>query len=296
MTTAAPGNESTFYYAVLLAATLHGIAILGLSFNLPKSPPPKLEQTLEITVVRPSPDAEAPEEPRFLAESNQQASGNVDEAVKPTLNPAMEAPVKLQTAEQNQTEPEPEPQPEPREEIETEPQIVREEPKAEIQAPQQDPGEASSKPRLNARQLLANLDQEVRNLSAELDYRTELYAERPRRKAISASTKEHLYASYLAAWRRKIENIGNLNYPQEARRNKLYGSLVLHVAVRADGSVKSVRVVRSSGEPILDEAAINIVQLAAPFAPFPPAIREQVDILDITRTWQFLRGNRLTSR
>lgn len=296
MTTQGPDSTSTLYYAIALAAALHGGLIMGLSFNLPKPPPLALEQRLEITVVRPNPDAAPPEEPRFLAAANQEASGNQEAVAKPTVSPPMEAAITPETPVQEAPEPEPDPGAEPVEASETEPRIVEEAPQAEAQPQEIDPGKAARKPRLNARQLLANLDQEIRNLSAELDYRTELYAERPRRKAISASTKEHLFASYLEAWRRKVENVGNLNYPQEARRNNLYGSLVLHVALRADGSVMSVRVVRSSGEPILDEAAVSIVRLAAPYAPFPPAIREQVDILDITRTWQFLRGNRLMSR
>ncbi|MGQ9659508.1 MAG: energy transducer TonB [Thermochromatium sp.] len=114
---------------------------------------------------------------------------------------------------------------------------------------------------------------------------------RARRTAISASTREFRYASYLAAWAQKVERIGNLNYPQAARDQRLYGSLVLHVAVRADGSVESIRVVRSSGFDLLDQAAIQIVELAAPFSPFPPDIAAETDVLDIVRTWQFMRGD-----
>lgn len=295
MTKRAGDESSTLYYAGLLALTLHGVAILGLSFVLPPAEQPKPEQSLEITVVQPTP-SETPEEAHFLAESSQQASGNIDEVAKPTVNPAMTAPVTVQTAVQNRTEPAPPPQPERPEPEQVDPRIQALEPEAKEQAPQRDPGENSRKPAFNPRELLANLDQEIRNLSAELDFRTEAYAQRPRRKAISAATKEHVYASYLEAWRRKVESVGNLNYPQEARRKSLFGSLVLHVAVRADGSVAKVQVVRSSGESVLDDAAVNIVRLAAPFAPFPPAIRDKVDILDITRTWQFLRGNRLSSK
>ncbi|HIE56227.1 MAG TPA: energy transducer TonB [Chromatiaceae bacterium] len=89
--------------------------------------------------------------------------------------------------------------------------------------------------------------------------------------------------------------MSNLNYPDAAKRKKLYGDLLLHVAVKADGSVSEIRVVRSSGHKILDDAAMRIVRLAAPFAPFPEEIRKEVDILDITRTWQFLSNNRLFS-
>jgi protein TonB len=96
-------------------------------------------------------------------------------------------------------------------------------------------------------------------------------------------------------WRGKVEKIGNLNYPEAARAQKLYGSLVLTVAIRADGSVESVQVDRSSGKKILDAAAVRIVQLAAPYAGFPPDIRRDTDILHITRTWTFTRGDELIS-
>ncbi|HIP53332.1 MAG TPA: energy transducer TonB, partial [Chromatiales bacterium] len=146
---------------------------------------------------------------------------------------------------------------------------------------------------VTASQILASTEAEIARLTRRIEKRSSAYARRPRRRAINASTKEFRYAAYLEAWRRKIERIGNLNYPEEARRKGLYGNLVLHVAVRADGSVEQIRVVRSSGHKLLDEAAMRIVRLAAPFAPFPENIRKETDILDITRTWQFLRSNRL---
>ncbi len=140
---------------------------------------------------------------------------------------------------------------------------------------------------------MASRSDEIIRLNQELERKSAAYANRPRRKAISASTAEYKYAAYLNAWRRKVERIGNLNYPDEARRKKLYGNLVLHVAVQADGSIANIRILHSSGETVLDEAAIRIVQLSAPFAPFPRDIRAETDVLDITRTWQFLSSNRL---
>jgi protein TonB len=145
----------------------------------------------------------------------------------------------------------------------------------------------------SARQLLASKNIEIARLTAELERKTLAYAKRPKRKAISASTREYKYAAYLDAWRRKVERIGNLNYPDQAKRNKLYGDLVLHVAVKADGSVEQIRVLHSSGHKILDDAAVRIVRLAAPFSPFPNEIRKETDILDITRTWQFLRSGKI---
>ena len=147
-------------------------------------------------------------------------------------------------------------------------------------------------PPLSAATILASRGEEIARLNAKLVADTAAFASRPRRKTISASTQEYRYASYLEAWRRKVEAIGNLNYPEEARRRKLYGNLILQVGVRADGTLEEVRVLRSSGSTLLDEAAVRIVHLAAPFAPFPPDIRQETDFLDITRTWQFLSNNR----
>jgi len=151
----------------------------------------------------------------------------------------------------------------------------------------------SEPPQVKAAEILASRNLELAALTAKIRHGSAALANRPRRKAIGAGTREYTYANYLEAWCRKVERVGNLNYPEEAKRRKLYGSLTLQVALRADGSVERVRVLRSSGFDLLDAAAVRIVELAAPFSPFPPAIRAETDILDITRTWQFLSSNRL---
>jgi protein TonB len=165
-----------------------------------------------------------------------------------------------------------------------------------VPEPQLEPApvvEPEPPPAVSAAQILASRSLEIARLSARIEETSSAYAHRPRRKAISASTREYKYAAYLEAWRRKVEQIGNLNYPEEAKKHKLYGNLILHVAVRSDGSLESVRVLRSSGFDVLDQAAVNIVKLAAPFSPFPSNISSDTDVLDITRTWQFLSSNRL---
>ena len=132
------------------------------------------------------------------------------------------------------------------------------------------------------------------SLSAEVDKRLNAYAKRPRKKWISARTREHKYAAYMEAWRTKVERVGNLNYPDEARRKRLSGELRLDVAIKADGSVDRIVVNKTSGHKVLDDAAVRIVQLAAPYARFPKAIREETDILHIQRTWRFLSSNRFS--
>jgi len=116
-----------------------------------------------------------------------------------------------------------------------------------------------------------------------------------RRVTLTPNMKDYRYSQYLSDWRNKVERIGAMNYPEEAR-GKFFGSLVLSVALRPDGSVDRIIVVRSSGNKVLDDAAKRIVMIASPFAPFPPDIRKETDYLDITRTWNFTRGDALETR
>ena len=146
----------------------------------------------------------------------------------------------------------------------------------------------------SATQLLTN-SFKIASLSAEVRRKLEAKAKRPRRKFISATTREYNYAAYMEAWRSKVERVGNLNYPDEARRQKLSGSLVLDVALNADGSINEITIRRSSGEKILDDAAIRIVELAAPYSPFPQHIKDETDILHIMRTWQFINNKGFAS-
>ena len=137
---------------------------------------------------------------------------------------------------------------------------------------------------------------EIARLSAEIDQSRKMFSHRPKKKYISSRTKEYRFASYEEAWRAKVERIGNLNFPDEAKRNKLSGHLRLAVTINADGSVKSIEIRKSSDHKILDDAAVRIVRLAAPYARFPEDIRKEYDQLVITRTWQFDAGNHLSTR
>jgi len=312
-------------YTLLLAAAVHVLLILGLSFA-PESrkPKPQSKESLKVVLVRPS---ESPpkkvEQPELLAQVNQAGSGD-NQQTRPADIPASGAPEQESSAPPPppiqaapalppaSSRPEPQPVPESPTEPETAPASAPAPPSslAEAAKPRPKPAPKPTKPqnkpkpasppaaqprkkRVSAAQLLASRSTEIARLTSELERKSAAFARLPRRKAISAATTEYKYAAYMEAWRRKVENIGNLNYPEEARRKKLYGNLLLHVAVRADGSVARIRLLKSSGHKLLDDAAINIVRLAAPYAPFPKDIRNEVDMLDITRTWQFLSNNRL---
>ena len=278
-------------FALVVALAFHAFILLAISFDVSREKPPAPERTLDITLVQPKAKPKQPiENPDFLAQQSQQGGG--EETVKerrtsplgnPDATPIPEPALELERS--GSAEPEPTPKPE----VIT----TAEAPRKEAPPPQKPTVKAQPRTRLD--QLLASTQQEIDRLTAELDRRTLSASRQERRKAVNASTQEYLYASYLEAWRSKVEKIGNLNYPDEAKRRKLYGNLLMHVAVRADGSVERIQIRRSSGHKMLDDAAVRIVRMSAPFAPFPPEIREEVDVLDITRTWQFLDGNTLFS-
>ncbi len=130
---------------------------------------------------------------------------------------------------------------------------------------------------------------EIERLQAQIARQVDRYQKLPKRKFIGARTDSVIYAQYVDDWRQRIERVGTRNFPQEAKRAGIFGTLLLTVSIKADGSVEKVEVERSSGFPILDKAALRIVELAGPFAPFPPAIKKEFDILSITRSWQFTR-------
>ncbi len=137
---------------------------------------------------------------------------------------------------------------------------------------------------------------EMVRLEAQINKNWDAYQKLPRRKFIGARTQEYRFAQYIEDWRIKVERIGNLNYPEQARREHIYGKLQLSVSIRADGSLDSVEVTTPSGKPLLDAAAVRIVRLAAPFSPLPPSITRDTDILTITRTWSFTPTDTLESQ
>ena len=270
-----------FGNSLLVALLLHGLVILTFNFDMLPSAPADIDQSLEITVVAPKTLVDAPEDADFLAQANQLGGGNTDDVVKPTVNEAMQGPVDLQTADQTSSEFSPpeefdqlvKPDQPPRLAVRTVSTFSILEAAEELET-EQTPSPS---------QLLADLQQEIHRLEAEIDDKTVAYAQRPRRKAINASTKEHIYAAYMESWRRKIERVGNLNYP----RGQM-GDVVVHIAVRQDGSIERMRILRHADSSLINESALKIATLAAPFPPFPEEIRQKTDILDIIRTWRFL--------
>ena len=134
---------------------------------------------------------------------------------------------------------------------------------------------------------------EAAKLQARISQQWEEYQKRPRREFVGASAKSYAFARYVEDWVAKVERVGNLNYPEAARQQSIYGSLRLSVSIFADGKVEKIEIDKSSGSRVLDQAAIRIVELAAPYAAFSKEMRTTADILSITRTWTFTRSDQL---
>jgi protein TonB len=299
-----PGSPA-FGLALVGAAVLHLFLLLAVSVEMPRPDPQAVpDSALEVLIVKvrglstetPAPQAALSQESR-AGESSQGDGVLTTPADLPDLQPNLPAGLESVRGSEPESLAEPPPEPVPLPPVappEPQPQSPPPPPQVLTALPPPAPDPlAEPKRRVDAAGILASRSQEIARLTASLEARTAAYASRERRRSVSASTREFRYASYLAAWASKVERIGNLNYPEQAKERRIYGNLILHVAVRRDGSVEQIRVVRSSGYDLLDLAAKRIVELGAPYAEFPADIAAETDVLDIVRTWQFQRGGRL---
>lgn len=164
-----------------------------------------------------------------------------------------------------------------------------------VAAAQQKPVEAAESTDSPTANELMQRTIEAMRLEAQIAKDMDAYQKRPKRRFVGARAEEYRFARYVEDWRSKVERVGNMNYPEAARVNKLYGSLVLTVSIRSNGTIENVEVNKPSGKRILDAAAVKIVQMSGPYAPFPSDIRRDTDILHITRTWTFAKGDELRS-
>lgn len=277
-------------FTLFLAALLHLALILGLGFTFAK--PEEIRRTMEITLATFKSEA-PPKKADYLAQDNQQGSGTLDKKAVPKtteIAPFQDSKINKVTPPPA-AKPEVAPQPAPPKAVvaTTRPKPQKVETRPKEQQPKVQPKVAT--PTFDS----ADLSSQIASLEAELANEQQLYAKRPRIHRLSAaSTMRDKGAWYKDEWRKKVERIGNLNYPDEARRQQIYGSLRLLVSINHDGSLYEVLVLESSGQPLLDQAAQRIVRLAAPFAPFTGDLSD-IDRLEIVRTWRFARGDRLSS-
>lgn len=278
------GLVATMQVAIVGSIAFHLFLIVGLGFKLPSIPRWDAPHNVMDVVLVNAKSATKPQKADALAQSNLDGGGNTDRKLRarspfPTVDerdPSRE----LKAAETRMK----------RLEQEAKQLMTQMKSKAQVAAIEVAPEGASKD--AEARDLVQK-SLEIARLEAQIRRDYQAYQERPKRKFVGARASEYRFAQYVDNWRLKIERVGNLNYPQEAKARKLYGSLQLTVAIKADGEVESVEINRSSGHKVLDQAAIRIVRLASPFDRFPGNIRTDTDILHITRTWTFTRGDQV---
>ncbi len=287
-------NKYRISAAMVISLLLHMIVLLGLTFQFPALKPNKISTSLEVVLVNKQTPTK-PTKTQLLAQDNLDGGGNTDknrQAKTPFPILPKNKPMSKEAAAQQKVKQLEEESKKLMAAVNKKPEIKH------IETPQTKPNETpQTEDDIDADELLSrSLD--IARLKAQVDQDYDEYQKRPKRKFVGARTKEYRFARYVEDWRIKVERIGNLNYPEEARKGKLYGNLQLTVSIRADGSLEGIEINRSSGKKILDQAAINIVKLSGQngFAPFPPNISQDTDILHITRTWVFAPSDTLISR
>ncbi len=277
---------STFSLALTASFLLHGMA-LSLHFTFPEASKKLQDKALDVILVN-SRSASKPREAQALAQANQDGGGNTDQERR-TATP-------LPPTQQSQTGDQLEHMQRRVQELETRQRELLAQASQARTKPQDKAMEPVPQPPAPVNGLvLAEAARAMARLDGEIAKNTEEYTKRPRKKFVGARTQEYRFAQYIEDWRQKVVRVGTLIYP-EAARGKLYGSLTLTVTLGRDGEVLTISIDRSSGHQILDDAARRIVQMAGPYAPFPPAISRDTDQLVITRAWTFTRSDSIETK
>lgn len=288
---AALDMSSRMQVAVLVSLLIHAVVLFGITFKMPDpSNFNNLAQPLEVVLVN-TKSATKPLKADALAQHNLDGGGNTD-AKRRAKSPL---PVKhddKQAAELSAAA-------KRVEQLERESRQLMTQAKARAKI-ETAPAQPEPQPQSDARVLpnttdLMQRSLEIARLEAQISKDWDEYQKRPRRRFVGARTQEFRFARYIEDWRLKVERVGELNYPQAARDQKLYGTLVVTVSIKADGALDKIEINRPSGYKVLDEAALRIVRLSAPFAPFSADISKDTDILSITRTWTFTRSDQLVT-
>ncbi|HEV8500930.1 MAG TPA: TonB family protein [Casimicrobiaceae bacterium] len=284
---ATPSHNRLVTIAIAASLLVHGL-ILAMHFSMPDVTPKSSDAPIEVALVNAKTKA-APTKADILAQANLDGGGNTDQnrraksplPVLPKDTPRNEITVATERVEalEQQTK-----------ELLTQ---LRSSPVAAPRPAPTDQQEPTESPTANE---MMQKTLEAMRLEAQIAKDMDAYQKRPKRQFVGSRAQEYRFARYVEDWRLKIERVGNLNYPAAARDQKLYGSLILTVGIRADGTVESIEVNRPSGHRILDAAAQKIVTMSGPFAAFPPDIRRDTDILYITRTWTFTKSDALVSQ
>jgi len=282
-------SRERFRFMIFLSACAHALLVLGVGFTYLTDA--NDEATIEVTLAQYRSQIQ-PDDADFIAQENQTGSGSQDEATVPS-SPFLSD---LNDADINEVRPAPEAQ------------ILNETPEQpklttltsinaeQVIAQQRNAPEQEEKQALSEQSSSEEISLAIASLQAQLDLQQQAFARQPRKYTLSsASARKSHEASYLDSWRRRVEAVGNINYPVQARQQQVYGNVRMLIALNASGQISETRIIQSSGESLLDQAAVDIVNLAAPFEPFPEELKAEADILEIVRTFRFHEGNTLSS-
>lgn len=272
----------TLFFAILF----HGILILGVTFISSPSAKQKAPPSLDVILVNSANKSEI-EEADYLAQISQDGGGTSEKKVRPTdMFSAPSLSQKPGIALQQS--------------VTLKPRIKHT--KKELRLTQKKSKNKIQTQKENTKKDTAQQITETKKqnkmparLVEELSLTFQEYSHKPKEKFINSRTKEYVAATYMRNWIDKIERLGNADYPDQAIRKKLSGTLILDVVINSDGSLQKVDLRRSSGHQILDDAAKRIVKMASPFHPFPKKLQNQADIIHITRSWEFLSSHELRS-
>jgi protein TonB len=277
-------SNDRFAVSILMALGLHAAILLGVGFVMDFKPLTHPLETLDVVLVNWRSES-TPDEADFLAQASQQGGGESNETNRPSQENTGASPGPAEgddpLDQQEQTSSVADAARE---------QILVEDNTADFS--QQITSIEQPEPPMPSAATLMQESMTMAKLQPGIQRDRESKSKLPRRKWISANTRQYEFAAYMQAWVAKVERVGNLNYPEEIRRLKLVGDLVMTVGIKQDGSVESIDIQRSSGLLQLDQAATRIVRLAGPYSPLTDEIQATVDVLHITRTWRFSRDFR----
>lgn len=285
--TPSPSSNDRLYFTAFVAVAVHALIILGLTFDIDMKPKPAASLNITLATHK---DSQAPDKADFLAQHNQQASGSIDELRELTVD--KQAPI-ADTQIRDITP--------PSERLRSEQAAQQQKLLATTGQSRKISSSQDKQQRQEKSQGESNVEllhsAEIASLHAKLARQRQAYAKRPRiRRITSVATRASIDAEYLSKWASKIEFVGNRNYPDEALQRGITGTLRAAVTLLPNGNVDKVEILHSSGQKLLDRAALQIVYLASPFAPFPQEIRKTTDKLEIIRTWHFEISGLSTSR
>jgi protein TonB len=282
------GKNGRMQVAVAASLVIHAFLVFGLSFKMPDPSRFASPQALEVTLVN-ARSQSRPVKADALAQHNLDGGGNTDAARRarsPLPVPRDPKDGADLTHAQKRVE---------QLEREAKQLMTQKKSRAAVASVPDTPQVKQDEPPAPNAADIVNRSMEIARLEASIAREWNAYQQRPRRRFIGARTQEYRFARYVEDWRVKMERVGETNYPQAARDQKMYGKLVVTVSIKSDGTLERVDINTSSGNRILDAAALHIVQLAAPYERFPPDIAKDTDIISITRTWLFTRSDQFVA-